>query len=274
MKAFESFWDTQSDQVIRTVVVLVGIWALYALIARLAKRTVRRITERGDEQGARAQTLWSMLRRLLAVVLSVTAVLTVAAIWDIPQAPFLAVGSAVGVAVGFGAQDLVRDVIAGFFILAEDQYHVGDVIRVADVAGKVEDIRPRITVLRDLDGNVHYIPNGQIKVASNLTQKFAQAVIDVGVAYRVEVDRALEVFADVLNEFAADEEWAPHVIEPPQVLGVDALGDSAVTLRAVIKVAADERWTVRREVFRRVKNRFDQEDIEIPFPHLTVYRGE
>lgn len=266
--------STRSDQVLKTAAVIIGLWLLYLVISRMAQRSVARFVQRGGEQGTRAQTLWSMLRRLVMLVLVVTAVLTVAAVWEIPQGPFLAVGSAVGVAIGFGAQDLVRDVISGFFILAEDQFHIGDVVRIADVAGAVEDIRPRVTVLRDLDGNVHYVPNGQIKVTSNLTQRFAQVVVDVGVAYRTDVDRALEVLGAVLEEMGSDEQWGPLFIEPPQVLGVDQLADSAVVLRAVVKVTADERWNVRREALRRVKNRFDAEGIEIPFPHLTVYRGD
>ncbi len=266
--------EARSDQIVKTLAVLVGLWLLYLLIARMAQRSVARFVERGGEEGTRAKTLWSMLRRLVMLVLVVTAVLTVAAIWEIPQGPFLAVGSAVGVAVGFGAQDLVRDVISGFFILAEDQFHIGDVVRIADVAGAVEDIRPRVTVLRDLDGNVHYVPNGQIKVTSNLTQRFAQVVLDVGVAYKTDLDRALLVLGHVMEEMGADERWGPVFIEPPQVLGVDQLADSAVVLRAVVKVDADERWNVRREALRRVKNRFDAEGIEIPFPHLTLYRGE
>ncbi len=179
-----------------------------------------------------------------------------------------------GIAIGFGAQDLVKDVISGFFILAEDQYHIGDVVRVADVAGKVEDIRPRVTVMRDLDGNVHYVPNGQIKVATNLTQRFAQVVVDVGIAYREEVDPALAVLGEELESMTRDERWGPLIIEPPTVLGVERLDDSAVVLRAVAKVDADERWNLRREMLRRVKNRFDAEGIEIPYPHLTLYRGD
>jgi small conductance mechanosensitive channel len=168
----------------------------------------------------------------------------------------------------------VKDIIAGFFILAEDQYHIGDVIRVAGVAGAVEDIRLRVTVLRDLDGYVHYVPNGQIDVTTNLTQQFSQVVIDVGVAYKVDVDQALEVFGDELRKLAADAEWSDLIIEEPQILGVDALADSAVVLRGVLKVGADDRWLVKREALRRVKNRFDAERIEIPFPHVTLYQGE
>ena len=274
MTWLSDFWSANQEALVQTVIVIVAAVVGYLVIRRLGRRTIDRFAERGDESGSRAVTLWSMLRRLIIVALAVTAILTIAAIWSIPQAPFLAVGSAVGIAIGFGAQDLVKDVISGFFILAEDQFHIGDVVRIADVAGKVEDIRPRVTVMRDLDGNVHYVPNGQIKVATNLTQRFAQVVVDVGIAYKENVDQALAVFASELEATAADEHWGPLIIEPPMVLGVEQLGDSAVVLRAVAKVTADERWNIRRELLRRVKNRFDAEGIEIPFPHLTLYRGD
>jgi small conductance mechanosensitive channel len=211
-----------------------------------------------------------MLRRLLLLVVVITLALTVASVWEISIAPFLAVGSAVGVAVGLGAQGVVRDVLAGFLILAEDQYKIGDVVRVAGVAGQVEDIRPRVTVLRDLDGNVHYVPNGEVKVASNLTQRYAQVVLDVAIAPEQPVDRALAVLADLLSGLAGEQEWAAKVIGAPEVLGVESIDPGAVVLRAVVKVAAEDRWAVRREALRRVKNRFAAEGIETALP--PVYR--
>lgn len=269
-----SFWENNSEALIRSVIVVGVLTTLWLLAVRVAHRTVERMEQRGHEPGARARTLWSMARRLLVVVFVATAVLTVAAVWSLPLAPLVAVGSAVGVAVGFGAQSLVKDVISGFFILAEDQYHIGDVVKLAGVAGAVVDIRPRVTVLRDLDGNVHYIPNGEITVASNLTQEFAQVVLDVGVAYKEPVDRVMEVIADEIATMTQEEQWAPLILEEPQMLGVDDLGDSAVTIRAVLKVSADDRWLVKREALRRIKNRLDSEGIEIPFPHMTIYRGD
>lgn len=270
----EDFLDENGDKALAAIAVAVGIVLLYLIVARLLRGIVNRIAEKGGDSAARAETLWAMLRRVLLIVFIAIGALTVAVVVGIPITPLLAVGSAVGVAVGFGAQDLVKDIIAGFFILAEDQYHIGDVIRVAGVAGAVEDIRLRVTVLRDLDGYVHYVPNGQIQVTTNLTQQFSQVVIDVGVAYKVDVDRALDVFGDELRRLAADDEWSNLIIEEPQILGVDALGDSAVVLRGVLKVGADDRWLVKRETLRRVKNRFDAEGIEIPYPHLTLYQGD
>jgi len=204
-------------------------------------------------------------------VVVVIVLLTAMNIWAIPITAFVAVGSAIGVAVGFGAQSMVKDVIAGFFILAEDQFGIGDVVRIAGATGSVVDMRLRITVLRDLDGNAHYVPNGEITVASNFTQSYAQVVIDVGVAYHENVDHALDVFGDELRRFAADSDWSAFVLEDPVVLGVEELGDSSVTIRGYLKVAPDRRWLVRRELFRRIKNRFDADSIEIPFPQRTVH---
>ena len=268
------FWDDNSGKILAAVGVIAAVVILYLIVARLARGVVNRMAQKGGEAGARVETLWSMMRRMLMIVFVVIGALTAALVLDIPITPLLAVGSAVGVAVGFGAQDLVKSVIAGFFILAEDQYHIGDVVKLAGVAGAVVDIRPRVTVLRDLDGNVHYIPNGEIMVATNLTQEFAQVVLDIGVAYKESVDRVIEVITDELVALQQSEEWSSRILEEPQILGVDSLGDSAVTIRAVLKVTADERWLVKREALRRVKNRLDVEGIEIPFPHMTVVRGD
>ena len=265
------FWDDNSGKILAAIGVIAAVVILYLIVARLARGVVTRMAQKGGEAGARVETLWSMMRRLLTIVFLVIGALTAALVLDIPITPLLAVGSAVGVAVGFGAQDLVKSVIAGFFILAEDQYHIADVISIGGVTGTVEEIRLRVTVLRDLDGYVHYVPNGIIDVTTNLTQQFSQVVIDVGIAYKEDVDRALEVLGDELQSLALDPEWSERVIEEPQILGVNALGDSAVTLRAVVKVGADDRWLVKREALRRIKNRFDADGIEIPFPHRTVY---
>lgn len=269
-----TFWNDNSTKVLAAIGVAIGLVVVYLIVARLTRGILHRVAEQGGDSAARAQTLWAMLRRALVIVFIAIGVLTVALVVGLPITPFLAVGSAVGVAVGFGAQDLVKDVISGFFILAEDQYHIGDVVRIGGVAGAVEDIRLRVTVLRDLDGYVHYVPNGQIDVTTNLTQQFSQVVIDVGIAYRMDVDEALAVLGDELTVMRNDGEWAERIKEDPQILGVDQLADSAVVIRGVLKVGPDDRWLVKREALRRVKNRFDAESIEIAYPHLTIFRGE
>lgn len=247
--------------------------AAYFVILRLGRRFVRKAEAKGPEHAARATTLWVIVRRVALVVVVVTTFFVVLSIWDVSLAPFLAVGTVLGAAIGFGAQDLVKDLIAGFFILAEDQYRIGDTITIAGTTGAVEDIQFRVTVLRDFEGNVHYVPNGQITVTSNFTSVFSQPIIDVGVAYSTDVDHALAVMADELEKLAADPDWAPMIPGDVEILGVNKLDESAVILRGRLTTAADERWTVRREALRRVKNRFDQEGIEIPFPQVTVHQA-
>jgi small conductance mechanosensitive channel len=265
----------RQTQLVQTGAIVVGTVLLWAVFVRLVGRSIDRMAQGDDieatERRQRAETLWKAGRRVAAIVAVVIWLLTVMNVWDIPITAFVAVGSAIGLAIGFGAQSMVKDIIAGFFILAEDQFGIGDVVKIAGATGTVVDMRLRVTVLRDLDGNAHYVPNGEIAVASNFTQSYAQVVIDVGIAYHVNVDRALEVFGDELLRFSADPDWSGFVLEEPVVLGVQELGDSSVTIRAYLKVAPDKRWLVRRELFRRIKNRFDADSIEIPFPQRTLH---
>jgi len=272
MSWFDSIPADVKAQFVQSLVVLVGTWILWKLFVRAGEHYLAKVRS-GEgidavERAQRLTTLWQGIRRVLLIAVLVVVVLTVLAIWQIPIGSFVAVGSVVGVALGFGAQSLVKDIISGFFILAEDQFSIGDVVRIAGVSGTVEDIRLRITVLRDLDGNVHYVPNGEITVSSNLTQRYAQVVVDVGVAYATDVDAALGVMGEVLASMAEEDDG---VLEEPQVLGVQELGDSAVVLRALLVTAPAERWRVKREALKRLKRRFDDAGIEIPFPQRTVH---
>lgn len=250
--------------------------AIYLLLARFGKRAVDQYAARFDnrETAARIQTLWQVARRILLIAVAVVTGIVLFDVWGLGVTPFLAMGTVLAAAVGFGAQDLVKDMIAGLFILVEDQYHIGDTVTIAGVTGTVEDIQLRVTVMRDLEGNVLYVPNGQITVTSNFTSYYAQPVVDVGIAYEEDVDRAIEVLEDELNRLAQDREWSGRIDGPPEVLGVNELADSSVVLRARLTTDAVERWTVRREALRRVKNRFDAEGISIPFPQVTVHRAE
>ena len=270
-----SDWISGNSNAVRgTAIIVLGLVALYIFISRVARRVIARIASTDDDAGRRAKTLWSMLRRLVYLILAVTGSLALLNQWGVSITAFVAVGSAIGLALGFGAQNLVRDVISGFFILAEDQFKIGDVVRIAGVTGAVEEIRPRVTVLRDNEGNVHYVPNGEIAVASNLTQEFAQVVIDVRVSHRDSIDRAMEVLGDELRALAADADWVERVIETPVVLGVDALNPSEVVLRATMKVAAEDRWLLKREALGRIKRRFDREGISMPLPQIEVHDSE
>jgi len=247
---------------VTAIVVLSGV-VLYLILAGAGARFVDRVRERTPGSAARVATLWVMVRRVILIVIIVLVVLIVVDIWGLNMAPFLAVSTAIAAALGFGAQNLVRDVIAGFFILAEDQYRIGDTVTIAATTGKVEDIQFRVTVLRDGEGNVHYVPNGQITVASNLTSLYASPAIDVRIGYQADVDRAMEVMLDELTRMSADAPWSDMITKEPQMLGVQDLVGSGVLIRARLTTVAEQRWSVQREALRRVKNRFAGEEIDI-----------
>jgi small conductance mechanosensitive channel len=211
-----------------------------------------------------------VLRRVILLALIILIILFLFLTWGWSIAPFVAVGTVLAAAIGFGAQDLVKDFLSGFFIVMEDQFQIGDTVTIAGATGTVEDIQLRVTLLRDLEGNLHFVPNGQIVVTSNFTSKYAQPVIDVGVAYETDLDHALQVFEDELGRLAHDPGFAHLITGEPEVLGVNELGDSAVVLRGRLTTEANERWMVRREALKRVKKRFDEEGISIPFPQITI----
>ena len=262
------------SNLIRTGVVLLGSLTVYLIGVRLGRQGVKRISERGSEAADRVETLWVMIRRLYMLVVLATSILVVLGVWGISITPFLAVGTVVAAAIGFGAQDIVKDFLAGFFILAEDQFRIGDTVTIAGTTGTVEDIQFRITKLRDFEGNVHIVPNGQISVASNFTKSFAQPVIDVGISYDSDVDVALSVLKDELDKLANDPDWTDAIQGESEIFGVNKLDDSAVVLRARLTTTAGDRWAVRREALRRIKNRFDAEGITIPFPQVTIHRPD
>jgi len=192
---------------------------------------------------------------------------------DIAVTPILASLGIVGVAVGFGAQYLIRDLIAGVFIIMENQYRVGDVAKVADIWGLVEEVNLRKTVLRDLDGAVHHVPNGEIRVASNYTRKFSRINLNISVAYDTDLDHAINVINRVGQELAADEKWSKVIVNAPYALRVDNLGDSGIEIKILGDVKPIEQWAVMGELRLRLKKAFDAEGIEIPWPHTKVYFG-
>ena len=262
----------------QTAVVLFGAIATWLVVRFFIRRWSRSLRLKLESTGdlrdrARAQRLETISRTLATVVLIVVttiALLIILAVWGVPIVPIVASLSVVGVAVGFGAQSFVKDLIAGLFVLIEDQYAIGDVVALAGVSGTVEEIRLRTTVLRGLDGSVYHIPNGEIRVAKNLTHEYSRLVIDLSIAYEESVDRAMDIIGDEATLFATDPEWAHRLVDDPVVLGVDELAESGVVVRVLMATDPDERWVVKREFLRRIKNRLDLEGIEIPYPHLTI----
>lgn len=188
--------------------------------------------------------------------------------------PLLAAAGIVGIAVGFGAQYFIRDVIAGFFIIMENQYGIGDVARVADITGQVEDITLRRTVLRDLDGIVHVIPNGEIKMASNYTKEWSRVNLDISVAYGEDLDRVIEVIDRVGRELSEEEYWKPLILGRPRVLRVNKFGDSGIEIKILGETKPLYQWDVMGELRKRIKKAFDEEGIEIPWPHIKLYYGQ
>jgi small conductance mechanosensitive channel len=263
--------DSTIEGLVGTAIAIGALTVVWLVVLWTGSRFVGRFESRGGEGGSRATTLWALIRRVMLILLLVLGVLLVLSVWQVSLTPFLALGTVFGAALGFGAQDLVRDFLAGFFILAENQYHLGDTITIGGVTGTVEDIQLRVTVLRDFEGNVHFVPNGQITVTSNFTSIYAQPVLDLAVGYGEDVDRVMEVIKDELDEMVSDDEWRDTFRGEPEILGIQSLGDSAVTIRARLTTEAEERWTVRREALRRIKKRLDAEGIEIPFPQIRVH---
>jgi small conductance mechanosensitive channel len=221
------------------------------------------------------KTLETLADRLAAIVIGLIALLMVLSQFDVDIGPAIAGLGVVGIAVGFGAQTLVRDWLAGIFIVIENQYSVGDVVSIAGVDGVVEGFSLRRTVLRNLDGTVHNVPNGQIVVASNMTRGFARVNVDVSVAYDTDIDRASAVINRIGEEMQNDPAWADKIIEPPAVMRVNALGDSSVALKVLGQVKPAQQWAVSGELRKRVLAAFAAEGIEIPFPHqVLISRGQ
>jgi small conductance mechanosensitive channel len=255
------------------IALLLGAWeVLNALI--------RRFLERTDESGTtivasnRVRTLLPLLRNVAMIVLGTIGVLVVLSELGINIAPLLAGAGVVGLAIGFGAQALVSDVITGLFILLEDTIQVGDVVDVGGHAGVVESLSIRAIKLRDLSGNVHTVPFGQVSAVLNMTKEFSYYVFDIGVAYREDTDQVSRIIEEIGAEMQQDETYGAQILAPIEILGVDAFADSAVIVKARIKTKPIQQWFVGREFNRRLKKRFDAEGIEIPFPHVTLYFGE
>jgi small conductance mechanosensitive channel len=227
------------------------------------------------DEVARIDTLVRVFRNSAVVVIFVVAGTLILNELGISVAPILATAGVAGVAIGFGAQSLIKDYFTGFFLLLDDQVRVGDVVELAGKGGLVEEVTLRYVRLRDLEGHVHYVPNGEIKLVTNRTREYATPVVDAAVAYREDTDEVLKVMREVAAGLRADTAWKDRIIEDLEVIGVDRWADSAVVLRARFKVVPPiQQWNVKREYMRRLKKAFDERGIEIPFPHLTVYAGQ
>lgn len=277
-------WTSQlnisAETILEAIITIVTVLVLALVLLKLAQALSAKITailvrKRPDgEARKRAQTLSAVVRHVFVVIIWALAIMVILSEVGIEIGPILAAAGIVGLAVGFGAQDLVKDVINGFFILLEDQIRVGDVVEVAGKAGLVEKVNLKMTILRDLQGHVHFIPNGSIDTVTNMTKEFSFYLFEFGVAYRENVDEVIGVIKQVDEDIRKDPEFHDDILEPIEIFGLDKFGDSAIVIKARIKTAPIKQWRVGREYNRRVKIAFDEKEIEIPFPHLTLYMGQ
>jgi moderate conductance mechanosensitive channel len=256
------------------VVMRIIVFSLGKLRDSLIKRSERQEKEDTFETGKRLTTLFGILRGIVKVVFLTIYFMIILNKVGVDIGPILASAGIIGLAVGFGAQELVRDFITGFFILLENQVRVGDVAIINGTGGLVEKIELRTITLRDLSGVVHIFQNGKISTLSNMTKEWSAMVFDVGVAYKEDVNKVIGVMKKVSDELQEDPEYKEKFIEPIEIFGLDQFGDSALVIKARIKTKPIQQWSVGREYRKRLKYAFDAENIEIPFPHTTVYWGE
>ena len=226
------------------------------------------------EELKRIETVGRVFRYIATIVIAIIAIVEVLHEIGISIAPILAAAGVVGVAVGFGAQSLIKDYFNGFFLLLENQIRQGDVVDAGGKAGLVEEVTLRYIRMRDYSGNVHFVPNGSITTVTNMSRGYAQAVIDVGVAYRENVDEVIQVMKSVGEDLRTDDAFQFKILDNMEMAGVDQLDNSSVVIRCRFKVLPLEQWGVRREFLKRIKAAFDQQGIEIPYPHLTIYPGQ
>jgi small-conductance mechanosensitive channel len=253
--------------------ILVVAWIVVAVGQRAIRTLRERIARRMDDREAikRAETLGRVFRYLIAVVVSLVAGMLVLSELGVSVAPILGAAGVAGLAVGFGAQSLVKDFFTGFFLLLENQIRQGDVVKLGEHSGLVEEITLRYVQLRDYEGHVHFVPNGQISTVVNMSRGFAQAVVDIGVGYGEDLDRVMDVMREVGAALRADTAFAERILGDLEIAGVERWADSSVVLRARFRTAPLEQWTVRREFLRRLKRAFDERGIEIPFPQLRLH---
>lgn len=269
-------WLSEADPrlmvVVRILLIALVAWIAVAMLGRLVRLFRERVAVRMQDSEAlkRANTLSRVFRYLVTVIVSLIAGMLVLAELGISVAPILGAAGVVGIAVGFGAQSLVKDYFTGFFILLENQIRQGDVVEIAGKSGIVEELTLRFVRLRDYEGNVHYIPNGLITAVTNRSRGYANAVIDVSISYQASIDDALAAMRAVGAELRADPVFGAKILEDLEIAGVDRWVDTSLTLRGRFKVTPNEQWNVKREYLRRLKSAFAEGGIALPQPTVML----
>jgi len=265
---------------IRVILTLAFSWIAVKILKRFLNRLQKKMINKGrsgqkdpdmpTESEKRIETLVSLVRQGVMLAVYVSVFLIVLKQIGIDIAPIIASAGIVGIAVGFGAQNMIRDIIAGIFIILENQIRVGDIATINGISGNVESINFRTIILRDVGGTVHIFPNGTITTMSNSTYEWSAYIFEIGVAYKENTDRVIEVMSGVGRELLNDEIYGPLMNELPEIFGVDKFDDSAVVIKGRIKTKPVRQWEVGREFLRRIKMAFDKNNIEIPFPQRTL----
>lgn len=272
----ERLFEWLSTSGLRVVLIALAMLVLLALLKRVVAK-LRSLYEGSlptPAQLKRAHTLTHIVRDVARIVIFFVGTMMILSESGVDLKPLLAAAGLGGLAIGFGAQSLVKDLISGFFILLENSVRVGDVVEVGGVGGFVEAVELRTIRLRDLSGNVHVVPNGIVDKVKNMTKEYSFYLFDIGVAYREDVDEVMGVLQEIAEEVRRDPRFADDILEPLEMLGVDQFADSAVIIKCRIKTLPIKQWRVGREMNRRIKKTFDAKGIEIPFPHQTIYWGE
>ena len=286
-KAWEWFVATPGAILVILLVALVIRWFAFRAIDRLVARTRKgavpgvlaetRVGSRFNDlnpaanarRGQRAETMGSLLKSIVTIIIISITVVTILARFGIPVAPILASAGVLGVALGFGAQNLVKDFLAGIFMVLEDQYGVGDSVDLGEASGNVEAVGLRVTRLRDVNGTVWYVRNGEVLRVGNQSQNWARTVLDITVTYESDLDQVQTVLREVAHELVEDPVFAAQVLEEPEVWGVERFDKDGVVIRLVLKTAPAEQWGVARALRQRIKSRFDAEGIHIPTSFLS-----
>ncbi len=262
---------------LRIILIILGAYVLNLLLRRFIVKVVRLSVTIDHHHSVEAEkkredTLIRIFTWSFAIIILVVASMMVMQEIGVPIGPMLAGAGIVGLAVGFGGQYLIRDFITGFFMILENQYRIGDVVRLDQTEGTVEDISLRMTTLRDMDGTVHHVPHGDIKRVSNLSKNFARVNLNINVNYKVRLEEVVDLLNRVGEDLARDTEWKDFITKPPQFLRVDDFSESGMTLKIVGETLPNRQWAVTGELRKRIKSAFDQAGIEIPLPQRVIHQ--
>jgi len=263
---------------VKIIIILIAAFVIVrfgkVFIEKFVRKLIKpdQVAKDPDAERKREDTLIKIFSSTFKIIIWAIAILMILPELGIDISGIFLGAGIIGVAVGFGAQYVIRDFLAGLFIMLENQYRVGDVIQIAGIGGKVENITLRKTVLRDIDGAVHHVPNGEIKVASNKSQEFSRVHLKIGVAYKEDIDHVTQVLNRVGRELAEDPKWKDSILKIPEVVGIDEFADSAIIIKVLGETMPLKQWEVGRELRRRIKIAFDKENIEIPFPQVSVWQ--